>query len=188
MSPYEKWTLGILSLTLLAVAVYTAFTGYMAWTARNTAERQLRAYVGPYEMELVVYPYEEGGFVAMSHVELRNFGQTPAYDLTSSVWCGLHEPDAAPFKDVEEPHELPKAGAAFPHAGFHARVPCFLSEAQVAELRDRKKVVFFWGTITYRDAFKKPRFFTFRLVSQERTLDQGEVYRMGPHASGYDAN
>ncbi len=183
----------------LIIAVFTVIlaiaTGLLWWStralvleSRDTAQRQLRAYIGPFSMEMQVYPYEKGGFVAMAHTELRNFGQTPAYDLRTSSWCRFDDPNALPFDQVQEPPVWPKAGIAFPGAGLHISVPCFLSEQEVQELRDRKKLVFFWGTVKYEDAFRKKHYFKFRVVSQERTLDQGEVYRMGPHALGYDAD
>jgi hypothetical protein len=180
---------------VLFTAILALATGLLWWStrslvldARDTAQRQLRAYVGPFSMEMEVYPYEKGGFVAMVHADLRNFGQTPAYDVRHSSWCKFDDPNALPFNDVQDPAVWPKAGIAYPDAGLHIRLPCFLSEQQVQELRDRKKIVFFWGTVNYEDGFRKPHYFRFRLVSQERTLDKGEVYRMGPHALGYEAD
>lgn len=68
----------------------------------KTAERQLRAYIGVNNMNLAVYPLEGGEFAFIAHIEMRNFGQTPAANM--SVWAeaAIDGPDEKPFDFSKE--------------------------------------------------------------------------------------
>lgn len=71
---FDIASLIVVSATLFFVALYTVLTGYLAWIARDTARRQLRAYV-------VVG--QDGNFNIepqrlTSAFPIRNVGQTPA--------------------------------------------------------------------------------------------------------------
>lgn len=51
--------------------------------AEDTAKRQLRAYIHVPSTELTIHPEEIGGWTA--NVTIKNFGQTPAYNMTTKV-------------------------------------------------------------------------------------------------------
>jgi hypothetical protein len=182
-------------LLVLVTGLLALTTGLLWWStrdlvldARDTAQRQLRAYIGPFGMELTVYPFESGGSAFIAHIEFRNFGKTPAYDLAVSSNAKIDDPNAIPFHEDTEPQQPPSAGIAFPDAGQHVNLGWRLSDEELRGLRDRSKVLFLWGTVRYTDAFGKRHHFLYRMVSQEKTTDAGEVYRIGPHALGYDAD
>jgi hypothetical protein len=153
--------------------------------ARDTAQRQLRAYIGTFEMSLRVHPLEGSGFGYITHIEIRNFGQTPAYEMMLWADTAVDIPGALLFSDTPE-SPVVSGGIAYPSAGLHIRRFKKISEAEVEEIRNRTKSVFFWGTVSYKDAFGSPRYFKFRLINTEQQLGQGGAYGMGPHE--YQAN
>jgi hypothetical protein len=139
-------------------------------------------------MESTVYPFETGEYAFIAHIEIRNFGQTPAYDLTSWVAETIDVPGANPFDKIEVPSALPAAGIAYPHAGIHLNVGRQISTEDKEALRKREKIFFVWGVIGYTDAFKKRHHFKFRMVSGKIATGTGGVYELGPHALGYEAD
>jgi hypothetical protein len=119
---------------------------------------------------------------------LRNFGQTPAYDLTVESNAAIDVPEAVPFNDLQGPVKAAGASIAFRDAGVHVNVGWPISEEDKIALYNRKKIIFFWGTARYRDAFDKWHHFTFRLISGSIVVGTGGVYSMSPHVLGYDAD
>ena len=110
---------------IVAVSTFALWwaTSDLVTDAVNTAQRQLRAYIGPYEMELTLYAFPTNGpdkpYGFIAHAEMRNFGQTPAYDLMIYADAKFDAPNAAPFKFpsssnwiAESWHRLPTSRAA----------------------------------------------------------------------------
>jgi hypothetical protein len=155
--------------------------------ADDTAQRQLRAYIGLHGMETTVYPFEKGGYAFIAHAELRNYGQTPAYDLTVKSNVKIDTLENVPFDDLPG-LERGVPSIAFRDVGFHVNVGWPISEEDKIALYERKKVFFFWGKVDYRDAFNKWHHFTFRLVSGQIATGTGGVYTMGPYGTGYVAD
>jgi hypothetical protein len=174
------------------LALATAFlyfaTRSLVEGAEDTSQKQLRAYVGMHSMETTVYPFQAGGFAFIAHAELRNFGQTPAYDLTVQSNAAIDVPEAVPFNDLQGPVKAAGGSIAFRDAGVHVNVGWPISEQDKIALYERKKIVFFWGTARYRDAFDKWHHFTFRLISGSIAVGTGGVYTMSPHALGYEGD
>jgi hypothetical protein len=183
------------TLFIAAFTVILAFaTGFLYFATRDlvtgaddTAEKQLRAYIGTYSMETTFYPYQGGGYVFIAHVELRNFGQTPAYDLLIEANAAIDVPDADPFELKNTHQKAAGRNIAFRDAGVHVNVSWQIPEADVVAVRDREKNVFCWGTVRYRDAFDKHHYFTFRLVSAQQQVG-GNSFVMGVHEKGNDAD
>jgi hypothetical protein len=155
----------------------------------KTAERQLRAYIGVNSMDIKVYPFEGGEFAFIANVEIKNFGQTPAYDLTIWSEAKIDAFDTVPFDMTKEPEILPKAGIAFPGATLNVSKGWRITAAEQEALFKREKTIFFWGTVRYTDAFKRRRYFAFRTLSTGQIkVGTGGTYVAAPHPLGYDAD
>jgi hypothetical protein len=89
----DRANLGVLFLTFWAAVAAAGFTGYLAWLGRDTAEKQLRAYLFPNPAvgnaasirnpsnDNTVDDVVEGRNPHMM-IQIRNIGQTPAYEVT----------------------------------------------------------------------------------------------------------
>jgi hypothetical protein len=156
--------------------------------SRDTAQRQLRAYIGIHSMSSAVYPFENGGFTYIAQAELRNFGQTPAYELTGQSNSTIDLPDATPFDETQGPAKAAGLGVAFRDAGIHVKQWKHVSAEEFAALRDQKKRVFLWGVVKYKDAFGSLRKFTFRIASAEAAVGTNNIFSMAPYPPGIEAD
>lgn len=118
--------------------------------AKDTAKRQLRAYVHVSEARFSDFGFPGGIYL----VNYTNTGQTPAYDVYSSI--------ALQFAKFPLAEELVATGTGTKgiitlgrDGEGHARLeaPRGLSGEEYGEVRDGKSAVFVFGTISYRDAF-----------------------------------
>ncbi len=182
------------TLFIAAFTVILAFaTGFLYVATRDlvegadkNAEKQLRAYVGLQSMEATVYPFDQGGFVVVAHTEARNFGQTPAYGMTVQANATIDMPDAAPFDDSQGTAKSAGAITAFKDVGFQISQTRIITAEDAQAIRDQKKIIFFWGTIKYRDAFKVTHTFKFRLVSNSIAIGSTNVWTMVAHPIGFE--
>jgi hypothetical protein len=154
--------------------------------ADQTAEKQLRAYVGLQSMEATVHPFEQGGFVVWAHTEARNFGQTPAYRMTVQANATIDVPTAIPFDESQGAAKSAGAMTAFKDVGFQISQTKMITAEDAQALRDQTKIIFFWGTIKYRDAFKRDRTFRFRLISNALAIGSTTVWSMVAHPLGFE--
>jgi hypothetical protein len=118
---------------------------------------------------------------------LRNYGQTPAYDLTVNSNVKIDVPEAVSFHDFKGA-ATGAPSIAFRDASFHVNVGWPISEEDKTAIYERKKVFFFWGVVRYREAFDKWHQFKFRLVSGQIAVGTSGVYTMGPYGPGYDGD
>jgi hypothetical protein len=153
----------------------------------DSSQRQLRAYIGLQGSETTVYPFEKGGFAFIAHAELRNYGQTPAYDLTMKSNVKIDAAEKVPFDDLAGLNKgVPSI--AFRDAPFQIYLGWPISEEDKVALYERRKVFFFWGDVTYRDAFDKWHHFKFRLISGQIQTGTTGVYTMAPYGRGFEAD
>jgi hypothetical protein len=144
------------------LAIFTAFlwlvTRDVVLEAGRTSKRQLRAYVLPNLTKVGEIPGK-----LQFHVQMHNFGSTPAYDLR--YWIRSDE------GHVPLQKELPVG--VYTLQGYLAPgVPLELIDArdfgfgdQVARIRDKTSVIYVHGEVKYRDIFKRQeRTTTFRYV------------------------
>lgn len=157
-------------------------------TMQDTAQRQLRAYIGIFAMEVRVQPFEGGGSAFIAHAELRNFGQTPAYDVLIQSNAAVEVPDAMPFSDAQGPAAASGSAIAFRDAGLHVNQGWQISSEDAEAIRNRTKIVFLWGSVKYKDAFRSEHFFNFRLISGHQVIDHPGIYVLGPHPLGYESD
>jgi hypothetical protein len=176
--------LWMIALTV-AVASLMLFQLFALLTMIATTRRQLRAYVFVSRAEIVDL---ELGAVPIVQIDIKNTGQTPAYNVVHVWRCGSF---AYP---LTEKLRLPRQGEpiSWAHLGPGAIAKCHrTAEKQIGhgatiELSNRPMAFFVYGEIIYKDAFNKTRFTRY-------VFFQDGIPRMGPgqliaHAKGNEAN
>jgi hypothetical protein len=153
---WSIWATFLSFLSLVAVAVSLYFNASSNRTARDTAKRQLRAYVA---IEKIAAPTLQIGVVPRFVIDVRNFGQTPAhkYDIVSFVTIARINADETALDDPANTRESPSSLApgalnhAYPHAASAWTAP--FNEAFLAgQLR-----LYVHGYAIYEDIYGAPR-------------------------------
>jgi hypothetical protein len=93
---FEKTTLATAIVGIIILCIYTGLTGYQAYIAKDTAERQLRAYIS-----VIVEKHPDLNAAGPPETVLlfKNVGQTPAYKVRArSIFSVL---DGGTFTDDE---------------------------------------------------------------------------------------
>jgi hypothetical protein len=119
--------------------------------SKNTAERQLRAYVSVMGGHVKVVAGSSDKLYLRGNLEFKNAGQTPAYDFSSWTITEL----------VDDPEIMPEMrsnGAGSSVVGPNtdrfvdiAKGP--LTQADIDAIRRGTKHIIVWGEVTYTDAF-----------------------------------
>jgi hypothetical protein len=178
---------------LVVVTTGLIFVGMMTIRKmRITEERQLRAYV-----------LLETGFVELAadeasvaiEVRLKNYGQTPAYRVTSWMEGTVALIDANPFTVNPQGAADASKATVGPNANITARADKEpFTAAYLAGLRNRTHAFFIWGGTEYVDAFKRKRRFIFRtsMTGPETpvpmSLNEVKGWILSPHSLGYDGD
>jgi hypothetical protein len=146
-----------------------ALTGmYQAAIARDTARRQLRAYVHVIDVAIRdVAPLRRPA----AHFNMQNTGQTPALDLAvrfSLALLPLPSEDG-PFAHLDiRPKLEPGASRGTLGAGdtqpLHVSFPDPLPEQLFEQFKSGKLGIFLYGSISYRDVFRREQTTTIRFV------------------------
>jgi hypothetical protein len=148
----------------------------------KTAERQLRAYVN--NVSTIIRNVEVGK-VPEVRVEIKNWGQTPAYrvrhigsyTLAVFPWSGVTSPPPYQSESIIGP-----GSNAFMLLKGHA-----LAAEHVAGLNDGSLAIYIEGSITYKDAFDHDRFTNYRFwVGGDRGFPPDQA--MFTDIRGNDAN
>jgi hypothetical protein len=146
-----------------ALAIFTwrlwRSTGALVSGADATARRQLRAYVSVKESRIDRLGPEE---YPEAQIQIRNFGQTPAYKFAVSAQIAIGETLEHPPK---EPDKV--LGHLAPGAEYIVTVsaPFLLAKPLHYQLHQGAKTVFVHGIINYVDAFGMPHFTHFRTLT-----------------------
>lgn len=126
------------TLALAVIAIWQAII------SRQTMRRSLRAYVG-IDSETPLLERHNLQF------EIKNFGQTPAYDVTHWLCFGLTLGEPPPPDKEFWVHSTLE-----PNAVLHVGVP--LTE----EVLRSPETTYIWGRIMYRDCFRKKHYRNFQ--------------------------
>ena len=165
------------------VALFAAT--YLLWkSGEKHSERELRAYVS-------VPGAGIGNFGASKRVQaklhVRNCGQTPAYDLSLITTLGIRKLPRHDFEPSQKIEGLVSKGTVGP--GDFVEVPQEMETALTPEICERIQrreiAIFFFGKITYRDAFEKQRFTNFRYIAEPTDSD---TLNLTPTEDGNDSN
>jgi hypothetical protein len=165
---FEKATLATAIIGVVFLIAYTVLTGYQAYLAKDTAQRQLRAYVSAIVEK---HPDLDGSSPPEVGMVFKNNGQTPAYKVEARfvVYLGreqLSESDIGETKALLD--KLRKsASILFPGQEFRtSSVPGIgipLTSDDKAEVAMGARVLWVVGEVTYVDAFGYDHFTRFRL-------------------------
>jgi len=137
-------------------------TGQIIERMKDTAERQLRAYVCM-ESAQIIFKRERSPEI---HVHIKNFGQTPAYDVR--MWIGgaigqypAPESPKPPPEGFQMSTSLLAPGAK-PHAMVWRHPE--INELLMPFLGTPQVTIYAYGEIAYKDAFGKPHITKYRLL------------------------
>ncbi len=155
-SDIARWAAGVSFLALVAAGLAVVFARRTVDTMRTTAEKQLRAYVTakPSNIEF------SGRIPMVIHMEAKNTGQTPAYNVVMlNRFEFLPYPlppdfDFGPDPPITETTNILAAGDVLPGNRPLGRPMGLEREAQ---LRDGTHRWYAMGIVRYRDAFGRPR-------------------------------
>jgi hypothetical protein len=177
--------------TLIAVVAYTGITVLLWCTSqkqlavsRDTEQRQLRAYVGITDVEIPDGFFEDK--IPTLNVSLKNFGLTPAYNVKMSF--------ATNFGSFPDPGDLPapqptNATWVFNPSDVSSApfdLPMPLTAADIAGMQNMSRPLYFYGRITYDDAFNRPHFANFRYAFGGKNMIK--IHRMGEAGKGNEAD
>lgn len=199
---------------IAAIVAGIGFFQFMALCAtyfimRNTAIRQLRAYVfingiiignisgvppsnairqTPIPFGPWVFQPEKGPVVMIS---LKNSGQTPAYEVTYRATLGYREYPLgekplvpAPLPPFSSKSTMPPGAIA----GHEFEFPAPLDDARIDALKKGTAAIYVFGKIFYRDAFKKKRFSNFRFIHNNISGPIGKTTAMTVCENGNETN
>jgi hypothetical protein len=163
LSNFTKW--------LVVVTTAVALFGFwQVMVSRNTAKRQLRAYIGMYGESITLLQVSGQSFLE-GYVSLKNFGQTPAYG--HSCWVRIDVTAAA-----QPPFNLSASGLtrAIIAPDGEANLPVHwgpVSAQDMSDIRNEIKRIFVWGAAEYVDAFGHERYFRFYYWNAKETPGKG---------------
>jgi hypothetical protein len=168
------------------VAFYTfivgAFTGVLAistiglWIAtiltlrqsRDTAERQLRAYVFMQGAQVMIM---NNNTAILATIAVKNFGQTPAYRVRSWAKVAVCAIDVQPSDDIAPP--IVAESVMGPGAEFHMQPAINATALQLQDTKNGTNKICVWGKLEYVDAFNVPQVFTYRGVNGHEAAGPG---------------
>jgi hypothetical protein len=153
--------LGPLNLILVFLSTLIAGTGlYLGWRANETSHQQVRAYVLLEAARLEIRRPEPDANLIHVAMKLKNFGQTPAFDLSLAsngqfADAELNPPNFDGMTPVEKRNSRMIMGP-----GDELEFPPFaikLTDEQTRALSKNRAWVYAWAVINYRDAFGAAR-------------------------------
>jgi hypothetical protein len=178
-----------LILTLLT-ALLVLVTALLWWSTRDlvlegreTAQRQLRAYVAILGGGMM--PNQDGSAIHV-WVDLENSGQTPGYAFSTWIKARVDLPNAQPFNDEMPVTDREGVSIIGSKAKAHLNITHALGQNDLDAIDRGEPVIFVWGGADYSDAFGTSHTFKFRSRSGPRQRDGG--WSLQPHKIGYMGN
>jgi hypothetical protein len=181
----------LLLFSLLAAGGAAVAAWWTVSVMRDTAQREMRAYVGIYSGAVHLFDLSGGGKAIRVNVDFKNEGPTPAYDFTTWIKCPvIMGPDAVPFGAPTPISERSGTSILAPHTMAHTHWTFAVSDEDLSALQAGTKRIFAWGGADYTDAFGHARYFRFRCLDNLATSlkNPGDGVGLSPHKLGYDAN
>jgi hypothetical protein len=160
--------------------------------SKETAERQLRAYVHTIGKDFVVQGADGDRFV--NRFSVVNAGQTPAYKLQiDSVVKVLPRPLTENFEFAFIPEGLNRSVMMVGpgrSVGHDSLADAILSPAEMIRIMSADSGVrlYSYGTIRYEDCFGHPRFTDFCYFLEWEVTAQGYTFSVHPTEQHNDAN
>jgi hypothetical protein len=182
---WAEWSIALFTLLLVCVTGYLVHYTKNLWgttervanEAKESSERQLRAYVGVSHPKLVIKS-EQGKTKLLVIMEYINAGQTPAKDVALHMKAKAYDyfkPDGPKpvWDDPKNTKDEGKGGTLLPSVPWlrHSEVEGF-TETLIGEMeRHKTKTVWVWGTISYEDIFGYQSDVIFRFSSSDYRRD-----------------
>jgi len=154
--------------------------------SRDTAERQLRAYIGVAKGSFRLVNVNGGGVGVLVHVQLVNSGKTPAYDFTTWINPPIAaDSDASPFGEPLPIENRTSTSIVFADGEVDLQRAWPLAPLDLDAVRAGTRKFFVSGGADYRDAFGVRRTLKFYDVSGDEV---NGVWPLKPHKRGYVAD
>lgn len=169
---------------VFATALLAGFGFWQVIISRQTARRQLRAYVDIQSGQVLGF---DTGTVRVRMVT-KNSGQTPAYEVDQWIAVGADDFPPKTGFHAQDPKPPPLKTTLAPgavHTAFQEYGQ--LSAGQIAKIKDGKAAIWAWGEITYKDAFGRSRKSWFRFIYRG-VVDTDPPGGMSAAAEGNGAN
>lgn len=167
--------LAFLTLVLAAGTLFLwCATRRLVRGTEKTAKHQLRAYIHVVSNELTIHPDDLGGWKA--NITIKNFGQTPAFNMTTKVEKKIRPAIAADifleFSDacILQPEITIGPGGSVNILVDFSEIP--INPNEWNKLREQCTKGYVWGRIDYVDAFNDPRFTTFQMINHFAQIHQ----------------
>jgi len=190
----ERWTtratVALAGITL-GLAIFTALlwnaTRKLVTDAKDTAQRQLRAYVF-YRPDLPIHiPNMNELHTTGVKFRIHNSGQTPAYDLRHVTLIGLRERS---LSIVLHPVDFPEDGSRVAlNPGMHSeqvmKTDLPYPQADIDRFRAGTHAVYIWGEARFRDTFGAPQWvrYAFQITGEGDASGNIQWCRYGNEAS-----
>lgn len=152
----DWWLIGVTFLLVIA-------TGGLVYYARDTAIRQLRAYV--FINSAIITDMDDPDGVRVT-IEIKNSGLTPAYEVKSVATMRIFDfpvrafPSSPPVEKGRTKVDLPTGGTLGSQMSYRVITP-----DEKAKIRNGAQAIYLWGEVRYKDAFKIGRVSKFRYMS-----------------------
>jgi hypothetical protein len=157
LADFTKW-LVIVTAILAGITAGLIYVGVrQELHLRDTARKELRAYLTIADGSLYFLPND----VLRAEIKMVNSGKTPAHEVTPAIYGECRDPINNEIFETVSPmrHKQPIAPGSHWTVGYEFGI---FSEEQKRELLERKKLVFVWGRITFKDIFGKEQEINFR--------------------------
>jgi hypothetical protein len=156
------WSLIMSNAIAICTMLIAAAAIIQLFIMRNTAKRQLRAYVGISGIS----GQPQGAETIEVTIKFKNFGQTPAYNLKSFIDDRVaRHPLNEKLKDASYGKDSSKV-AVFPQTEYIVHRTVHTNLRLLKE--DFGKALFIYGEVIYEDAFGNRRWTRYRSYLQER--------------------
>lgn len=178
-----QWQIAGTGLEILLIAFAVGIATWAAWEARRAArygkdsvdvadraaKAQLRAYVHVSNAWI-----EWDGDIPIAHVVIKNFGQTPAYDVVGATIAADGEGNDFTDFSVDGPLSKDNWGPQL-EITKNVRLSDF-DQFLAMKARGGLHDIFVWGRIDYRDAFKNPCWTEFRFQMGGPVPGKPDIY------------
>lgn len=173
------WSTVFLALVTTALAIFTAFlwksTNRLVGSAEDTAQRQLRAYINISGGRVLNIDDPQN---RIFRLDIKNFGQTPAYEVSTVFKCIVREYPLDKNKPLDpvtdEEHKI--FSVMGPTCEYRRdMIAPYNGEWVEPKIKDGSTAIYGFGEIRYRDAFGIQRVTEFRYMCQGDGIAQGGV-------------
>jgi hypothetical protein len=153
----------VATIAIAILAVAAAFGSNRI--ARESAERQLRAYVNPSATRITM---SANGFITVK-LTYKNSGQTPAYNFVANTLVTITpQPPSSSFESPERPEPSQSASRGTVGSNSHVeremKFPNPLTIEYQNDIAAGKAAIYAYGRITYDDIYGKGHTTRFRYI------------------------